>query len=152
MAAQEKLAAGDYEVGSCRPPKQTQFQKGRSGNPGGRPRAVKPGPGLVASILNEPIRVKKGGVSRRMSPFETSLRSLAKRALKDRDLKAALEFLKVCEQYGIIAPAPVPQSGGVLIIPKTWNRDDWMAMFHRYGRPPWPGQRSGLPGDPPADS
>jgi hypothetical protein len=40
-----------------------------------------------------------------MAPFETSLCSLVKRALKDRDLKAALEFLKVYEQSGIIAPA-----------------------------------------------
>jgi len=29
---------GDYRVGYCRPPESTQFKKGQSGNPGGRPR------------------------------------------------------------------------------------------------------------------
>jgi hypothetical protein len=28
---------GDYEVGYCRPPAQTQFKQGNSGNPRGRP-------------------------------------------------------------------------------------------------------------------
>ena len=38
MADQKKTAIGNHEVGYCRPPKQTQFRKGRSGNPRGRRR------------------------------------------------------------------------------------------------------------------
>lgn len=153
MADQKKTARGDHKVGYCRPPKRTQFRKGRPGNPGGRPRAVKPGAADIAALLSEPITVKKGGISSEMSPFETSLRSLVKRALIDRNLKAALEFLKRCEQYGILEPARAPEIGSYLLtIPKTWDEDEWMEMFHRYGPPPWPGRRSGLPGDPPAES
>lgn len=31
-------AVGDYEVGYGKPPRHTRFKKGRSGNPGGRPK------------------------------------------------------------------------------------------------------------------
>ena len=34
-------AKGDYAVGKGKPPKHTQFRKGQSGNPGGRPGATK---------------------------------------------------------------------------------------------------------------
>src|SRR5439155_2145375 len=38
----KKPADADYEVGYGRPPKPSRFQKGRSGNPRGRPRHVEP--------------------------------------------------------------------------------------------------------------
>lgn len=148
--ADQKTPAGEYEVGHCRPPQGSQFQKGRSGNPGGRPKAIKPNATDVVAVLSEPIPVSMGSTVRKLSAFEIGVRKLARAALKDRDLRAALKLLKLCEEYGIIEPGPAPVSGGVLVIPRTWDQDEWLEMLHRYGRPPWPGPRSGLPGDPPA--
>ncbi len=51
----------DYEVGYARPPKHTQFRKGQTGNPRGRPKSRKSGSTDVSELLNEPVRVKTGG-------------------------------------------------------------------------------------------
>jgi hypothetical protein len=69
-----------------------------------------------------------------------------KRALNENNLKAILEFVRLCERYGIMAPLPPPERcGRVLVVPKTWDWDEWLQMFHEHGPPPWPGERSGLP-------
>jgi Family of unknown function (DUF5681) len=152
-ADQEKPGEANPEVGYCRPPKWSRFRKGRSGNPRGRPGRVEPAGVDIAALLREPIAVTKGGVARAMSPFEAGLRSLVKRALMGRDLKAARAFLKICEGYEVMVPPRTPPlTGRLIVIPKSWDRDEWMEMFHRLGPPPWPGKRSGLPGDPPKES
>ena len=92
------------------------------------------------------------GVSRRMSPFEASLHSQVKRALIERDVGAMVRIITLCERYGILEMLPEPPlRGGLLIIPKSWREEEWRAMFKKHGPPPWPGPRSGLPGDPPKD-
>ena len=53
----------DYEVGYGKPPKHSQFKKGRSGNPKGRPKGAK---GFVASL-------------KRVLSEETGLRRLGRR-------------------------------------------------------------------------
>jgi hypothetical protein len=53
-----------YEIGYGKPPKQTQFQKGRSGNPKGRPKVAKNLPALILKIFGEKIVVKSQGKTR----------------------------------------------------------------------------------------
>lgn len=140
-----KKKRGDYEVGYGKPPEHSRFKPGESGNRKGRPKMAKGGPPDVAEILSEEIAVKNAGVSRKMSSFETGVRQLVSRALNEKDLNATLEFVRLCEEYGIVAPAPAREVGsGVLVIPKTWDRDEWMQMLDGHGAPPWPGDRTGL--------
>ena len=147
--AKKPETEADYEIGYKKPPKEHRFSKERQ--PSLRRRRSPPiSQTDVAALLSEPLPVRTGGVVRQMSAFEIGLRKLLKAALQERDLKAALTVLKLCEDYAIIEPAPDPLSGGVLVVPKSWDPDEWMAMFDRFGAPPWPGPRSGLPGDPPA--
>lgn len=142
----DQKSTADYEVGYGKPPKHRQFKRGQSGNPNGRPKAAKSGPTDIAAILDEPLTVRKAGATESMSPFEVGVRHLVKRALSENDLKAILEFVRLCESYGLIAPVPPPErSGGVLVVPKTWDWDEWLQMFNELGPPPWPGNRSGLP-------
>jgi hypothetical protein len=137
----DEETAGDYEVGYGKPPKHRQFKRGQSGNPNGRPKEAKPGPTDVAGILDEPLMVTTAGTTRRMSAFEVGVRQLVKRALNKTDLKAILALVRLCESYGIIAPQPPPEgSGPVLVVPKTWDWDEWMQMFEECGPPPWPGR------------
>jgi Family of unknown function (DUF5681) len=52
----KKAPTGDYAVGYARPPKETQFQPERSGNPAGRPRGR---PSLDELFLEEAARIVK---------------------------------------------------------------------------------------------
>lgn len=115
----------DYEVGYCRPPKHTQFQKGQSGNPEGRPKSKKSGQTDISELLNEPVKVKAGGKARTMQSFEAIVRQLAKKALGG-DLRAMVRFVKLCEEYGVIAPPPVDTGGGVIQAPKGVEFQEWL--------------------------
>jgi hypothetical protein len=113
-----------------------------------RRRQRSPGSVQIAALLNAPVTVRSQGKTRKITPFEASLRGLVRRALVDREIKALDHLLKLCQRHGLLeAPPPPPLTGAVLIIPRSWNRHEWMAMVRRYGPPPWPGKRSGLPGD-----
>ena len=142
----------DYEVGYRKPPEKGKFKKRESGNPKGRPKAARSGPADVFKVLDEPVTVRQEGVTREIHPFEAGVRRLVSLALKDENLDAALEFIKICEKYEIMMPESLPRAGGVMRVPKNWDWNEWMEMFNTHGPPPWPGGRSGLCESRPPDS
>ena len=123
--ADKKKPTGDNEVGYGKPPKEHRFPKGRSGNVSGRPKSKKSGLTDISGLLNEPVKVKAGGKVREMGPFEAGLRKLAKRAV-DKDLRAILKFVKICEEYGVFAPPSADTSCGVVRAPKGVNFHEWL--------------------------
>jgi hypothetical protein len=133
------------DVGYGRPPKEHQFRKGVCPNPAGRRGKGTKKASKVAEVLSEPITVRQGGVERKMDPFEASARGLIKNAVAKRNVSAAIEFIRLCEQYQVIKMEANQRCGGVLRIPRSWDEAEWMEMFRQYGAPPWPGERSGLP-------
>ena len=126
--ADKKEPAGDYEVGYSRPPKNRQFKKGRSGNPNGRPKSPDSGSIDIPALLDEPVKAKIGGQAREISPFEASVRQLAKRACGG-DLRAIITFLKLCERYGVMTPPPPEHVGGVICVPYGYDYDEWLEIF-----------------------
>ena len=58
----------DYKVGPGKPPLQTRFKKGQSGNPGGRRK--KQLPTLLADALDEPVFVTIDGERRQITKRE----------------------------------------------------------------------------------
>jgi hypothetical protein len=98
MSGEEKK---DYEVGYKKPPAATRFQKGRSGNPSGRPKKVPPplDPGIILeSIDNEEILVMDKGSRRRMPKAEIQFRQLFAKAIKG-DLATARLLMDMATKY-----------------------------------------------------
>lgn len=77
-----------YEVGYGRPPRETQFKSGQSGNPKGRKRKPKSVQTQMQAVLSKKVPITEGGKTRRLPIQEVILRNLANKAAKG-DLKAA---------------------------------------------------------------
>ncbi len=122
--ADKKKSSSDYEVGCGKPPKEYQFKPGQSGNPRGRPKSKKSGSTDISELLDEPVKVMSGGKVREMDPFEAGLRKTAKRAI-EKDLRAILKFIRICEEYGVLVPPPAATGGGVIIAPKGVDFHEW---------------------------
>src|ERR1700730_18750757 len=56
----------DYDIGYGKPPKHSQFAKGRSGNPHGRPKRSIKLSTLLYSTLNESVIVNENGKRKRI--------------------------------------------------------------------------------------
>ncbi len=124
--ADENKPSGDDKVGYGNPPKSHQFKKGTSGNPAGAPSKPKPTPPDVAAVLNESIEVKTSGGRKNMSVFEVGVRKLVQRGLKQGNLNAILEFLRTCEDLGLLVPPPAEHGGGVIFAPRGVDYKEWL--------------------------
>ena len=84
MAADQE---GNYEVGYGKPPRHTRFQKGRSGNPAGRPRGKKNLATLLSDALDQKIIVVESGRRKKISKREAIVTQLVNKCAS-ADLKA----------------------------------------------------------------
>ena len=80
-----------YKVGYGRPPQRTRFQKGRSGNPKGRPRGSRNLVTLIRDALNTLVEVREHGQLRRITKLRASAINFANRVAAGDP--RALEFL-----------------------------------------------------------
>ncbi len=94
---------GKYDVGYGKPPKRTQFKKGQSGNPKGRPRVLPSIRVKLREILNERVKATVNGEEVRMSSWEAFIRSVRQRAIKG-DARATSMLYGMIKEHGLFPP------------------------------------------------
>jgi Family of unknown function (DUF5681) len=91
--------AAPYKVGYCRPPLETRFRPGQSGNPRGRPKGARNLRAVLAAAARELVEIKENDRLRRVTKLEASVKQFVNRAAKGeeratRDLLDRLEALE----------------------------------------------------------
>src|SRR6476620_3742801 len=76
-----------YGVGYGRPPVNTRFKSGQSGNSRGRPKGRKKMGDLIQDALSKRISIREGDTVRKISRREAIIRALISKAMKG-DAKA----------------------------------------------------------------
>jgi hypothetical protein len=104
----------DYEVGYGKPPKDSRFQKGISGNPKGRPKKA---PDVDHELIREsksPITINDNGRRSRISKHAGVLKQLINNALKG-NIPAArlyLGFYQQALERAALSGGPEPNNSG----------------------------------------
>jgi Family of unknown function (DUF5681) len=101
-----------HGVGYRQPPKQTQFVKGKSGNPKGRPKGSRGVSTVLNSTVNKRVKVTENGRRRSITKLEASLTQLCNKAASG-DLKATHELLQLVLQLLHDPQQSVPPEGNM---------------------------------------
>lgn len=90
----------DTVVGYGRPPLNTRFQPGRSGNPNGRPKGSKNFNTLFSEELARPVALTENGKRRRMPKSRALIKQTINKALTNDSKAAALVFDQIRRSEG----------------------------------------------------
>jgi hypothetical protein len=89
--------AGDYAVGYRKPPRHAGFQKGRSGNPKGRPKGSKNLATLLNQALDETVMVTEDGRRCRVTKREQVITQLVNKSAA-ADLRAIKQLTDIVQR------------------------------------------------------
>jgi hypothetical protein len=104
----------DYEVGYRKPPKNTQFQKGVSGNPKGRPKKSLDFDHELIRESKSFITINENGRRKRISKHEVVVKQLMKQAMTGSTQAQRIYFdrhQQALERVALVA-GPLPNNSG----------------------------------------
>ena len=99
----------DYAVGYGRPPRHTRFEKGRSGNPKGRPSGSKNMSTLFTEALNETVIIAENGGRRKISKRQAIVKQIVNKAAKG-DWRCTKLLLELPQETGSPTEPESPES------------------------------------------
>jgi hypothetical protein len=91
------------DVGYKKPPVHSRFQKGKSGNPRGRPKGSTNYLTLLRRVLDQKVTVSEDGKSRQITKIEAAMTQLLNNAARG-DIRAFQATLKVVALLGLKPP------------------------------------------------
>lgn len=106
-----------YEVGYGKPPKKSQFKKGQSGNPNGRPPSDVSFQAILRRVLDKSVVAKTTSGEIRMTQLEVILQQFVSKAANGNVTAAKLLFQEL-SKAGFSEPQAV---GGVLLMPAPYT-------------------------------
>ena len=89
---------GHYAVGRGRPPVETRFKPGASGNPAGRPRGARSVESVIKAAVSERVVITENGRRRSVTKLELAAKQLANKAAGG-DARASKQVLDILQQY-----------------------------------------------------
>ena len=96
----------DDKVGYGKPPKKTQFKKGKSGNPKGRPKGVKNLKNVIELEALAPITIQENGKKQTITRMQALVKRMMSKGVGG-DTKSAQMLLALVQQY---IPDPEPDA------------------------------------------
>jgi hypothetical protein len=114
----------DYEVGYRKPPKATQFRRGQSGNPKGRPKGAQNFTTVVRRTARLGVSLLENGRRRRVSTQEAVLLRLREKALAG-DARALDTYLELMARHN--DDDPLATSATVLAAEDQAILDNYLA-------------------------
>jgi hypothetical protein len=99
----------DYPVGYGKPPKNTRFQKGQSGNPKGRPKGSLNSDTVFKRTARQPIVINENGQRKIVTVLEAAHKQLASKAVSGDvpAVRAYLDRAEMVEQRSQEASKPI---------------------------------------------
>lgn len=129
------MATDDYEVGYRRPPAETQFKKGQSGNPRGRPPKSDSRRAITERVLGETQRL--AGQPRGARALYTTLEVIVmkvKQLAASGHAQATALYTRIAERHGRQDTGAGP--AGYLVVPERLTPEEWEAKYSPKDGPP----------------
>lgn len=132
----------DYEVGYGKPPKATQFEKGRSGNPKGRPKGSRNSGSIIRNIMDRKVTVRENGKERKSTVFEALAEKMVAKGLNG-SMNDQIKLIQLVEKHAPDMLADIPEeinrritvefvsSDGNGRPAERWRWEDWQWKRHR---------------------
>jgi len=111
MAKDDDNKSSDYRVGYKKPPRQTQFKPGQSGNPQGRPKGHTSPWEIISKLARRPVPIKIEGNARKIPIIEAIVWGLMSNAMNGNVKSTQLVFdaLQESEKKGNYLPELLQQ-------------------------------------------
>lgn len=122
------LPTDEYDIGYRRPPVATQFKKGQSGNPTGRPRTAKGERAIAERVLGEKQRLEGQPRGARVWYATLELIIMKLKALAaGGQPQATTLYAKVSARHGDSVPDDRPI--GFLVVPEVLTPEEWLEKY-----------------------